>query len=155
MDERPPGLRAVEPALTQYLERLQQRFNLAAVVVIGSRARGDHWQHSDLDLLVVSPDFAAVPRPFERIGLLLEGWQGPVALEPIGLTPEELARCEGLLTWDALEDGIPLLDTGVFAETKRTFEEWKARGYLQRIPKGWKYNPQVLETLLRRKDPLK
>jgi len=66
MDERPPGLRAVEPALTQYLERLQQRFNLAAVVVIGSRARGDHWQHSDLDLLVT---FDEPPSLFRYVAL--------------------------------------------------------------------------------------
>ena len=146
MDDRPPGLRAVEPALTQYLERLQQRFHLTAVIAIGSRARGDHWQESDLDLLVVSPDFTAVPRRFERIGLLLGEWQGPVALEPIGMTPEELAQCQGLLTWDALEEGIPLWDTGLFAQTQRTFADWKTRGYLQRLPRGWKYNREAIET---------
>jgi predicted nucleotidyltransferase len=152
MDGRTSGLRAVEPALTQYVERLRQRFDLAAVIVIGSRARGDHWQESDLDLLVVSPDFAAIPRRFERIGLLLVEWRGPVALEPIGMTPEEFARCEGLLTWDALEEGIPLVDTGIFAEVQRTFEDWKDRGYLQRTPRGWKYDVEVLEAYWRQKE---
>lgn len=152
MDDRNPGLRAVEPALSRYMQWLQGRFDLAAVIAIGSRARGDHWQDSDLDLLVVSPDFTDIPRRFERIGLLLEGWAGPVALQPIGLTPDEFRRCNGSLIWDALEEGLPLLDSGLFTEVKRTFESWKAHGYLQRILRGWKYDAAALEAYWRGKE---
>ncbi|MBX3170385.1 MAG: nucleotidyltransferase domain-containing protein [Candidatus Eremiobacteraeota bacterium] len=68
---------------------MRSRLNLRSVIVFGSRARGDHWENSDINLLAISDDF-------------LESWPGIPALEPFGVTP---AECEGpgwLLLWDAL-----------------------------------------------------
>lgn len=37
-------------------ERLRQNFNLVKMILYGSKARGDHHDHSDVDLMVLVED---------------------------------------------------------------------------------------------------
>jgi hypothetical protein len=66
------GIRPVQPQLDRYCQTLAAKLHLRAAAVFGSRARGDHWETSDIDLLVVSEDFQGMhsgqrPRPTARI----------------------------------------------------------------------------------------
>lgn len=89
----------------------------ATVVVIGSYARGDFGEWSDVDVLVISPHFRSV-RPHQRI-LMLEP---PPSFEPIPLTPEEWAMGVALgkpHAMEALEKGVILRDDlGLFKYRK-------------------------------------
>jgi predicted nucleotidyltransferase len=87
--------RAVLAAAKRFAHRAQRELGATAVYLFGSRARGDWRRGSDCDLLVVSPRFAGLRR-FERPVLMYELWDGPVSIEPWGVTPEELdAQREG------------------------------------------------------------
>ncbi len=44
------------PIIKQIADALSQVPSVEAVVLFGSRARGDHWERSDIDLAVVCPD---------------------------------------------------------------------------------------------------
>jgi len=46
----------------------QQGLNVERVILLGSQARGTVKEHSDIDLLVVSPDFADMPLVCQRRG---------------------------------------------------------------------------------------
>ncbi|MDQ3679183.1 MAG: nucleotidyltransferase domain-containing protein [Actinomycetota bacterium] len=71
-----------------WAQRLAGRLPLDAAVVFGSAARGDFNRWSDVDVLVVSvalPDDAR-----QRLEVLMD--DAPPGIQPVGWTPEELAR---------------------------------------------------------------
>jgi len=110
---------------------------LSSVVLFGSRARGDHWETSDIDLLVISAAFQGLSSG-ERIDLLLEAWPGIPALEPFGVTADE-AEGEGwLLLWDALHQGIALEDDGAFQKARENLLARIADGGLTPTAHGWR-----------------
>ncbi len=131
------GIRPIQPDLEAYCSGLRSRLNLRSVAVFGSRARGDHWENSDIDLLVISEDFQGL-NSGQRIDLLLESWPGIPALEPFGVTP---AECEGagwLLLWDALYQGRILVDDGTFSRAREKLVERIRAGDLTPTADGWR-----------------
>lgn len=88
---------------------LRDRLAPLRVIAFGSRVRGDALSTSDLDLIVVSPWFAAVPF-LRRPAAVLELLDYPGGLELLCYTPEELEerRQELGIVRVALEEGITL-----------------------------------------------
>lgn len=93
----------------EHLPQLRERFAPLRVIVFGSRARGDALSTSDLDLILVSPRFAAVPF-LERPVRVLEALDYPGGLELLCYTPEEfeIKRSEMGIVRVAVEEGIAL-----------------------------------------------
>lgn len=60
------------------------------IVLCGSQARGDAREDSDIDLLVVSPDFVKMPyyRRFEVLGAAIAKVREPI--EPLACLSEEV-----------------------------------------------------------------
>jgi len=77
--------------LKDYLKKISKVFCIEQALLFGSRARGDYFLDSDVDLILVSSDFASVPFR-KRMGLLLAYWEGEVDLEVLAYTPQEFAR---------------------------------------------------------------
>lgn len=136
MDEDHKGIRQVANALRVLAEGLQAQFPINSVVVFGSRARGDFLVESDVDVAVISSAFADLPVP-ERIDRILRRWEGPVALEAVGLTPDELDACKSALCWEMLEDGVAIFDDGTFRKARKRFRKTKERQGLRRTSYGW------------------
>ena len=131
------GLRPIQPALEEYTQKVGQKVHLHSAVLFGSRARGDHWENSDIDLLLISPDFHGL-NSGQRIDLLLQFWPGVPALEPFGVTP---AECEGpgwLLLWDALHQGRVLEDDGTFRRAREKLMHRISTGALTPTRDGWR-----------------
>ena len=129
-------MQALEESLSRFVTAVKENLAVEAVVLFGSRARGDHLADSDVDLAVVSSDFQDVPRP-ERAFRLLAFWRSTVPGELLGFTPQELSNPRGILRWDILEDGVALFDTGTFAEAQRFHMLRKEQGELTKVPGGW------------------
>lgn len=92
--------------LGEYLDRLIERVRPKAIILFGSRARGEEDRFSDYDLLVISDELPA--DLWQRLDLL---WQDkPVGVDILGFTVEELEAClhRGLIL-DALLDGVALV----------------------------------------------
>ncbi len=96
--------------VTRFLQAVGERYRLQKAILFGSRARGDHFQHSDIDLLLVSGDFAGIPFP-DRPSQLYVYWEGELPLEMLCYTPEEFERKRQMigLVRDAVREGIELL----------------------------------------------
>jgi len=66
------GPLAVEPRLARFVELARERFGALEVWLFGSRARGDHREDSDWDLMVVlgdeAPPSALHPVPLWQLG---------------------------------------------------------------------------------------
>ncbi len=76
------------PEIERLIKRLTKNIRLDRAVLFGSRARGDWLYDSDVDLLLVSPDFEGVHFT-KRAESVLRLWDGKTRPEPICLTPEE------------------------------------------------------------------
>lgn len=61
------------------------------VILFGSYARGDFSEGSDVDLIVVSSDWAKM-EPLERLKILYRIWNKPIDANFLAYTPEEFKR---------------------------------------------------------------
>lgn len=93
----------------RYAEEARRRLGPCAVYLIGSFARGDFHDGSDIDLVVVSE---GLPEDFHDRLRLLSSFREP-GMQPIGYTPEEFARIRKRnhpTAWACETEGIRLAD---------------------------------------------
>jgi predicted nucleotidyltransferase len=78
--------------------------------LFGSRARGDHLENSDVDLIIISDSFQGVKFPWRLVGLQ-KHWDLPYFLEALPYTRAEaqsLVATSGVVA-EALKTGIRVL----------------------------------------------
>ena len=113
-----PGsdLAAVLEAVADLRQALGQR--LLAVVLFGSRARGDAQETSDWDLLVIAYDLPAktLARHMLLKNALPVDWRAQTAI--LGKTSEDFEAGLPPLYLDIALDGIPLYDPERYAATR-------------------------------------
>lgn len=120
---------SAEKLLAEAVARLRKRFRLVAVILFGSRARGDWGPWSDYDLLIIGE----FDRGFlERIREILEVLSDiPLPIEPHPYTLEEvldLLRRGSPTIYDALEEGRVLYSSSGLDVVRRVFEGLRRRG---------------------------
>ena len=112
--------------LRELVNRIRERYRVYAIILFGSRARGDWLPHSDYDILVVA-DFQEpfLDRIYELSGLA----EGPVEFHPYTLDEvKDLLRRGVPSIVDALDEGIVLYEEEEFEAVRRLFEEMKRKG---------------------------
>ncbi|MFN0146867.1 MAG: nucleotidyltransferase domain-containing protein, partial [Dehalococcoidia bacterium] len=94
-------------AVRRLAGRCRDELGATQVYLYGSRARDDWHRGSDCDVLVLSARFSGM-KLWESWQLIEPLWDGPVSLQPVGLTPDEFenARGKGGLVDMALADGV-------------------------------------------------
>jgi uncharacterized protein len=96
-------------AIEDFKKELMEKYNLEKTILFGSRARGDHLNTSDIDMLMISKDFKDLPFK-TRMTEILDHWRHPQDLEVLCYTPEEhqrLMRRQGIVR-KATEKGIEI-----------------------------------------------
>ena len=106
--------------IQRFLDYLRGQIAVERVVLYGSSARGQAHAESDIDLAVLSSDFASLDR-FSRLCLLLRAaWKaGTDWIEPIGYTPQEFdtsqpgtfadeIKSHGIIVYDVMATRTPL-----------------------------------------------
>lgn len=102
--------------IERYLPRLVERWRPVHVILFGSHARGDALRdRSDLDLIIVSQEFAGIPF-LERGFRILWSLKTPLPLDLLCYTPEEFQRKreEIGVVRTACEEGVDLVSGGSF-----------------------------------------
>ena len=119
----------MRPELRRLVKGILARYRVHAVILFGSRARGDWLPSSDYDILVVADfDIPFLDRIYE-LSSLLEGSKLHVEFHPYTLEEvRDMLRRGVVSIVDALEEGIPLYEGESFREIRRLFEEMKRRG---------------------------
>lgn len=85
------------PGLSRLIASLKRDLRLDRAILFGSRARADWLMDSDVDLVIVSPDFEG--KFFtDRAEEVLRLWKGNVSLHPICLTPDEFEERKQRIT---------------------------------------------------------
>ena len=95
--------------LKSYLKKMNTKFKIEKAILFGSRARGDFLLSSDVDLLLVSKDFKAVPFR-TRLSEAIDWWSGCVDLEVLCYSPTEYEKKKKQLgiVQQAVKEGIEI-----------------------------------------------
>ena len=92
--------------VADYIDRLRRQFDVQAVILFGSRARGDDDPESDWDLFVIANDIPA--QWDERTRAIWE--EKPVGVDVIAWTADEVrAFVHRPLILDIATEGVPLV----------------------------------------------
>ncbi|MBI5620684.1 nucleotidyltransferase domain-containing protein [Candidatus Gottesmanbacteria bacterium] len=88
----------IKPAIIDYLSNLRTSIRVDKALLFGSFVRGDATPESDLDMLIISKDFAPLNED-ERLRILYRASVGfPRDLHVYGVTPEEFQQASPLTT---------------------------------------------------------
>jgi len=103
------GAERVKTALGKLKKELESRYVIDKALMFGSRARGDWLYSSDVDLILVSPDFGG-KKFSERAADVLAHWKEDVDLEVLCYTPDEFERKSRQLgiVGQAVKEGIAI-----------------------------------------------
>jgi len=90
-----------------FVEKLERDFKIEKIIFFGSRARGKHKEESDIDLIIVSPDFKGM-NFFERVSKMYEYWDLEMPVDFICYTNEEFNHLKKRISIvrDAVEEGV-------------------------------------------------
>lgn len=78
----------IAESIQRFVSKIQKLYNVQSIYLFGSQARGRTDQWSDIDLLVISPDFAE--DCFEaQVALLSLASHFDTRLEPYPMAPED------------------------------------------------------------------
>ncbi len=98
---------AIEQSMTRFIAAVQQHQRVSGVYIYGSQVKGTATEWSDIDVAIISPDFAA--DLFQaRVALLRLAAQIDVRIEPHPFTPEDFTRNHPLAN-EILQTGIRLV----------------------------------------------
>ncbi len=115
--------------LREAVKRIIKVFNVKAIILFGSRARGDWGPWSDYDLLIIG-DFRE--RYLDRLKRILDVIGDiPIPIEPHPYTMEEalnMLRRGNPTIADALEEGVILYSTKDLELLMEVYRELKRRG---------------------------
>jgi len=92
-----------------YVKRLSKSIRVQNAILTGSWATGSYLEDSDVDLIVVSDDFAGMPLP-DRLVYLQKSWNSKLPLEAFGYTTSEFRNLKRNSTYvrDAAKHGISI-----------------------------------------------
>lgn len=111
------------------VKRLAARYRLTAVILFGSRARGDWVPWSDYDLLIIG---GFKKNYIDRIGDILELLSDiKIPVEPHPYTLEEaldMLRKGSPLIFDAVEEGVVLYKGNGYEKLLETFQKLREKG---------------------------
>ena len=121
--------------LANYIEQLSRLTNVRAVVVIGSRVRGDWKLSSDIDAIIIV-DKAISYTELPSLGIV----------DPRIYTVEELFNAIKAAEYElieAFEEGKIVYDDGIWKEMQKAYEEVKERLKIRKYKKGWKIYAKI------------
>jgi len=94
--------------ITDFLQKVRQKYRVTEAIFFGSRARGEHLTDSDYDIILVSPDFRGIFFS-QRSALMYDFWNHwPLEIEPLCYTPEEFEHKKDQLgiVSEAVKEGV-------------------------------------------------
>lgn len=123
--------------IDQYLELVGQYVRVERALLYGSYADGVPRSHSNINLVVLSPDFSHLDRCRRQEQLAIWAWEAAVGdIEALGLTPEEFEMAGGLsLLGEVRKKGIVVYDAD---RLERTTEAalWEQRAKCESMETG-------------------
>lgn len=96
--------------IKDFIKKVRKKYKIEKAILFGSRARGDNFNDSDYDVIIISPDFRNIFFT-ERIAKMYDLWKHyPLEVEPICYTPEEFEKKKKQIgiVQQAVKEGIEI-----------------------------------------------
>jgi len=93
--------------IKQFVEKVKKDFLIERVIFFGSRAGKNYFEHSDIDLLIVSDDFKDL-NFFERVSKMYDYWNVDLPVDFLCYTNKEFEKLSKMITIvkEAVRNGI-------------------------------------------------
>ncbi len=134
-----------EEMINDYVERVKG-LDVRGIMLFGSVARNDAKEHSDVDILVVTPGLPDIKERYDFIRV-----EKPSRIEDIWMTPDELIEMVDAKTGfvvDALLEGKILLDDGTINDARSRLLDSLKRLKAKRLKHGWFIPRDNLRTVI-------
>lgn len=80
--------------IDNYIKNVSEKIKVDGVFLFGSFAYGRPTKHSDVDLIIISPNFKRMKNRIFWLSKQREGVATSIAMDVFGYTPKEFARAE-------------------------------------------------------------
>lgn len=80
--------------VSHYVNILRKKIKVNGVLIFGSFAWGIPTENSDVDLVVISPDFPKFPNRLRWLSRMRDQKTAAIAMDIIGYTPKEFSNIE-------------------------------------------------------------
>lgn len=80
--------------VTHYINNLKNEINVKGVLLFGSFAWGKPTKHSDVDLIIISPNFSKINNRLQWLSRMRDDVTHQIAMDIIGYTPREFNNLE-------------------------------------------------------------
>lgn len=99
----------IKSKLENFKESVNKDFSINKMYFFGSRAKGKPHKYSDIDLLIVSPNFRKL-NFFKRGAKMYDYWNLGMPVDFLCYTPEEFNKLKKQITIvrEAVEEGIEI-----------------------------------------------
>ena len=116
--------------IDRYLAYVRQNYVVAKAILYGSYGRGTPREDSDIDLIIISPDFHGTPKLERHQKLGWMAWQAKTNyIEPLGFTPEEYENASPLgLLGEVKDTGIVVYESKPEPAVRETAAAYTTKG---------------------------
>lgn len=97
--------------IKDFAKRVKKEYKVDKLILFGSRARGDNFNDSDYDVIIVSSDFKNIFFT-KKIAKMYNFWKHyPLEIEPLCYTPEEFEKKKKQIgiVQQAVKEGIEII----------------------------------------------
>lgn len=118
---------SVQRIAKSYVNRLARNIKIRRAILTGSWATGTYMEDSDVDIIIVSDDFAEMLLP-QRLQYLQREWKSRIPLEAFGYTESEFRSLSKKSTYvnDAIRNGM-ILRTELRSNARKMRSERSSR----------------------------
>ncbi len=111
-----------------YLAAVREHYRVERAILFGSYARGNQREDSDIDLIVISPDFRGMPKLERHQELGWIAWKAKTDyLEPLGFTSEEYENASPLgLLGEVRDTGVVVYEAGAVTAVRESSPAYSA-----------------------------
>jgi len=116
--------------IDKFLAAVRQQYRTERAILFGSYARGEQRDGSDIDLVVISPDFRGTPKLERHQALHWIAWKAQTDyIQPLGFTPEEYETASPLgLLGEVKDTGLVVYEDKPETAVRETRSDYAAGG---------------------------
>lgn len=94
----------IKNSIDQFIEKIKNQYNVTAIILFGSYAKGTENEDSDIDIAVISDDFEDI---YDCMAVLMGmTWDIDARIEPHPITKEDYENVSNPFVKEILDTGI-------------------------------------------------
>ena len=94
----------IEDSIQKFIEEIKKKYNITAIILFGSYAKGTENEDSDIDIAVVSEDFKDI---YDCMAVLMGmTWDIDARIEPHPITTKDFEKVSNSFIKEIVDTGI-------------------------------------------------